>query len=248
MKQKRYTLPDTFRGLILLSMITYHTLWDMVYIFGEKIDCMESDLGYLWQQSICWSFILLSGFCWSFGKRKWKRGIQVFAAGLLVSLITILVVPRDRVLFGVLTMLGSCMLFMIPLEKVCRKINPYVGTVIAFLMFLYTKGICWGYLGWKEFGYVRLPQEWYSGLFSTYWGFKDPAFFSTDYFSIFPWFFLFLAGYFLYGIFEKNRWMNILNRGRITPLETLGKNSLLVYMVHQPLIYGVLMLVYEVLG
>jgi len=220
----------------------------MVNIFGQKWSWYESRWAFYWQQSICCSFILLSGFCWSFGRRKWKRGIVVFVAGLIISLVTIIVMPENRVLFGVLTMLGSSMLFMIPLEKVLKKVNPYVGLVGSLLVFLYMKNIDCGTLGWKEFGYVKLPKEWYANLFSTYWGLPADDFYSSDYFGIFPWLFLFVTGYFVYRIFEKNHWIDVLKKGKVAPLEVLGKNSLLVYMVHQPLVYGVLMLVYGVIG
>lgn len=248
MKYIRYSLLDNLRGLTLISMIMYHTVWDMVYIFENDWDWFKGNQAYIWQQSICWCFILLSGFCWSFGRKKWKRGLTVFGAGALISLVTIIVMPENRVVFGVLTLLGSSMLLMIPLEKVLRKVNPYIGLVCTFFLFLYVKDISYGHLGWKEFGYIRLPQEWYCNLFSAYWGLPAGEFFSSDYFGIFPWLFLFVTGYFVFRIFERNRWMDVLKVGGIKPLEVLGKNSLLVYMVHQPLVYGVLTVVYRVMG
>lgn len=248
MKYIRYSLLDNLRGLTLISMVMYHTVWDMVYIFENDWDWFKGNQAYIWQQSICWCFILLSGFCWSFGRKKWKRGLTEFGAGALISLVTIIVMPENRVVFGVLTLLGSSMLLMIPLEKVLRKVNPYIGLVCTFFLFLYAKDISYGHLGWKEFGYIRLPQEWYCNLFSAYWGLPADEFFSSDYFGIFPWLFLFVTGYFVFRIFERNRWMDVLKVGGIKPLEVLGKNSLLVYMVHQPLVYGVLTVVYRVMG
>lgn len=248
MKRKRYALPDILRGLVLLSMLAYHTSWDMVYIFGQNWDWFKSNPAYIWQQSICWSFILLSGFCWSFGRKKWKRGVTVFGAGVVISLVTLIFMPENRVLFGVLTLLGSSMLFMLPLETVLRKVNPYIGLVCAFFLFLYAKDISLGHLGWRKLGYITLPNEWYCNLFSAYLGLPADSFFSTDYFGIFPWFFLFVTGYFIYRVFEKKQWMDLLKVGSVKPLEILGKNSLLVYMVHQPLVYGVLMVVYGVMG
>lgn len=248
MKNIRYSLLDSIRGLTLIGMLTYHTVWDMVYIFGQEWDWFKSNSAYIWQQSICWSFILLSGFCWSLGKKKWKRGIIVFVAGMIISLVTIIAMPENRVLFGVLTLLGSSMLFMIPLEKILKRVNPYLGVLSAFFLFLYLKNISNGTIGWKNCGYVRLPEEWYTNLFSAYWGLPASDFYSSDYFGIFPWLFLFVTGYFLYRIFEKRQWMDVLKVGKVKPLEVLGKNSLLIYMVHQPLVYGVLTVVYGVLG
>ena len=93
MKYIRYSLLDNLRGLTLISMIMYHTVWDMVYIFENDWDWFKGNQAYIWQQSICWCFILLSGFCWSFGRKKWKRGLTVFGAGALISLVTIIVMP-----------------------------------------------------------------------------------------------------------------------------------------------------------
>ncbi len=116
MKQ-RYDSLDILRGITLLSMIAYHAVWDVVYIAGYNLQWFQSNLAYIWQQSICWTFICLSGFCWSMGNRKLKRGVKVFLAGLLVSIITMIVIPQQRVIFGVLTLLGSSMLLMVLLDK-----------------------------------------------------------------------------------------------------------------------------------
>ena len=246
MKNDRYVLLDEIRGLTLISMILYHTAWDLVNLFGVKWDWYKGNWAYVWQESIGWSFVLLSGFCWSLGKRKSFRGGIVLGAGCLVSLVTMIFMPENTVLFGVLTMLGSSMLFMIPLEKVLRRVHPYIGVIFSLFLFLYTKNIYYGYLGRRGFCYIKLPKEWYANLFTTFWGLTEDGFVSADYFGIFPWFFLFVTGYFMYRLFEKGQWMSGLKRGRVRYLEVLGRNSLLVYMLHQPLIYGVLTVVYGV--
>jgi len=246
MESKRYAILDSFRGLVLISMIAYHTVWDMVYIFGEKWGWYKSDLAYLWQQSICWSFILLSGFCWSFGKVKWKRGLTVFIAGLVISVVTMLVMPQNRILFGVLTLLGSCILLMIPLERALKHVKPEIGLVISFVIFLFVRHINDGYLGFGEWKLVKLPEALYSNLFMTYLGFTEASFFSTDYFSLLPWCFFFITGYFLYRFFAERQLLQHLHKGKNQVLERLGKHSLIVYMLHQPLVYGVLYLVYMI--
>lgn len=64
---------------------------------------------------------------------------------------------------------------------------------------------------------------------------------STDYFSLIPWFFLFLTGYFLFRL--TGRYLKAApDFGRCKPLCALGRRSLLVYMLHQPVLYGVTML------
>ena len=245
MKNKRYPILDSLRGLILISMIAYHTVWDMVYIFGEKWNWYKSDGAHIWQQSICWSFILLSGFCWSFGKKKWKRGMIVFGAGIVIMLTTAIAMPENKVLFGVLTLLGSCMLLMIPLEKILKRIKPLCGLLLALVLFLFMYKINQGYLGFGEWQAVVLPKRWYANLFTAYLGFPTGAFRSTDYFPILPWCFLFVAGYFLHRVFVEKELLTYLEKGKNRVLEHLGKHSLVIYMLHQPLAYGVLFMYYN---
>lgn len=117
----RYALLDELRGLDLVSMMLYHACWDMMFLFGIWMDWYIGWPGRLWQQSICWVFILLSGFCVPLGHRTLKRGAQVFAAGALVTVVTLVFMPEDRVVFGVLTFLGSAMLLTGVLEPLLKK-------------------------------------------------------------------------------------------------------------------------------
>lgn len=74
----RYALLDELRGLDLVSMMLYHGCWDLVNLFGIQADWYYGLPGHLWQQSICWVFILLSGFCAQLGHHTLRRGAQVF--------------------------------------------------------------------------------------------------------------------------------------------------------------------------
>lgn len=236
----RYASLDALRGITLLSMILYHLTWDLVYIAGADFGWFETRLGYVWQQSICWTFILLSGFCWPLGRKKAKRAAVVFTAGAVVSLVTMLFTYEQRIMFGILTFLGTAMFLMIGLDKLCKKISPCAGLIISVISFLATKEVNRGYLGIGRIRWLELPPEWYeNGLFTTFLGFPERGFFSTDYFSVFPWIFLFTAGYFLYGTVEKAGILNEELGGKLkrTPFAALGKHSLLIYMLHQPVLY-----------
>ena len=103
----RYALLDELRGLDLVSMMLYHACWDMMFLFGIWMDWYAGMPGRLWQQTICWVFILLSGFCLPLGHRPLRRGLIISGAGVLVTAVTLLFMPEDRVVFGVLTLLGG---------------------------------------------------------------------------------------------------------------------------------------------
>lgn len=239
-QNKRYTTIDGIRGVALICMVIYHMLWDMVYLFEVNLPWYHSTAAYVWQQCICWTFIFISGFCWSMGTKKLKRGLIVSGAGMLITLVTTLVMPQDKIIFGVLTLIGCCMLIMIPLEKLFIKIPPSIGFAVSTLFFILFRNINTGYLGFEQFRIMELPKSLYSNLFTTWLGFQKPDFHSSDYFSLIPWCFLFFAGYFCYKFIEKKQLLNILTKGKCRSLEWVGKNSLKIYIIHQPLLYVIL--------
>ena len=134
----RYALLDELRGLDLLSMIGYHACWDLIFLFGMSAAWYTGWQGHLWQQSICWVFILLSGFCLPLGHRPLRRGLIVSGAGALVTAVTLLFMPEDRVVFGVLTLLGAAMLITGLLQPLLQKIPAWAGLVVSLLLFAAT--------------------------------------------------------------------------------------------------------------
>ena len=60
-KTSRMWLPDALRGLALLNMLAYHGMYDWVYVFGHESSWYNiwAPGCHVWQQYICWSFILL---------------------------------------------------------------------------------------------------------------------------------------------------------------------------------------------
>ncbi len=244
-KVSRFTGLDTIRGITLLSMILYHTCWDLVFLFGKKVPGYTGPEGYVWQQSICWTFILLSGFCWSLGHHHLKRGLLVFGSGLLITVVTLLVMPESRVVFGVLTLIGSCMLLLIPMEKFLLKIRAEAGLAGSFLLFLLFRNVNTGYLGFEKWNLLRLPDGFYRNLLTTYLGFPQRGFFSTDYFSLLPWFFLFVTGFYLYQVVQKKDMMGKLFSWRVPVFDVIGRHSLLIYLLHQPIVFGILWLFFQ---
>lgn len=141
----RYALLDELRGLDLVSMMLYHACWDMMFLFGIWMDWYAGMPGRLWQQTICWVFILLSGFCAPFGRHMLRRGVTVFAAGALVTAVTLVFMPGERVIFGVLTFLGTAMLLTGVLEPLLKKVMPAVGLAVSAVLFAvcYPVGLGW---------------------------------------------------------------------------------------------------------
>lgn len=243
-ERPHYGLLDTVRGVCILSMVAYHGMYDLVDIFGLPSAWYTGLPGYIWQQSICWTFILLSGMCWQLSRRHVKRGLLLVGCGAAITLITWLVMPSQRILYGVLNLLGLSALLLIPLDKVFRKIPAWAGLLGALLLFALTKNVARGSLGFEGLVLCRLPRWLYATDLLAVVGFPSPSFWSTDYFPLLPWFFLFCAGYFLWSLLDKSPRAKALLRPGLRPLSFLGRHSLVIYLAHQP----ALMAVFTVLG
>ena len=234
----RYALLDELRGLDLISMMLFHICWDLVFLFDVNMRWYAGTPGRLWQQTICWVFILLSGFCAPFGRHMLRRGTVVFSAGAVVTLATLVFMPEGRVIFGVLTFLGTAMLLTGVLEPLLKKVMPAVGLAVSAVLFAvcYPVGLGWvGLGGWK----LMLPQSLYANYFTAFFGFYPDWFYSADYFGLLPWLFLFWVGYYLHKAVGRRR-MEPLRRPMCPALGWMGRHSLLLYLLHQPVIYGVL--------
>ncbi|MCI8405433.1 MAG: DUF1624 domain-containing protein [Oscillospiraceae bacterium] len=236
MEKPRYALLDCIRGATLISMILYHAVWDLVYLFGVEWAWYERPIAFFWQQSICWTFILLSGFCWPLGRRQLRRGLLVLGGGVLVRLVTWIAIPAQQVRFGVLTLLGSAMLLLIPLRKLLERIPPWGGLIGSMACFFLLQDVPSGYLGSWPLRLAALPGWLYQTQWGAYFGFPPPRFQSTDYFPLIPWLFLFLAGFFLHRALLRNGRALPNTRG-LAPLNAIGRHSLIIYLLHQPAVY-----------
>ena len=234
----RYALLDELRGLDLVSMMLYHACWDMMFLFGIWMDWYAGMPGRLWQQTICWVFILLSGFlcalwaayaaarCYRVCRRSAGNGGD---AGVYAGK------PGHfwrAYFFGYGHAADRCA------GTAAEKVMPAVGLAVSAVLFALTYHLDERWLG---FGGLRLalPDAWYANYFTAFFGFLPFDFYSTDYFALLPWLFLFWAGYFLHGVVGRAR-MEPLRRSVCPALGWMGRHSLLLYLLHQPVIYGVL--------
>ena len=253
----RYRLLDTLRGISVASMILFHACWDLVNLYHFDWQWFQGAPGHVWQQSICWSFILISGFCMGLKNEDqntpaaYKRGSLVLAAGVLVTIATWIFTPESPIVFGILFFLGCAMLLTTALLPLLRNCSCRAGLLLAGLLFFLLRNINEETLGFENIILCSLPASWYEqGMLATFFGFQDKNFFSADYFSLIPWYFLFLAGYFLCRLIaEKNgqpgktiTLPSCFEKG-ISFFEIPGKHSLLVYLLHQPVILLILSLV-----
>ena len=231
---------DALRGITVILMIIYHTCWDLVYIFGHHIVWFESYRGMILERVICCSFILISGFSVGLSHHGIRRGFIVFLCGIVVTIVTLVFMPESVIYIGILTFLGSAMIITSLLDKGLKHTPAIFGIVLSLFLFFLFYHVNAGELSFFGFPVARLSGSLYKNYFTAYIGFPFKGFFSTDYFSILPWIFLYLTGYFIYQLsssFTKKTAGPIRKWG---VLSFIGRYSLEIYLAHQVVIYVVL--------
>ncbi len=185
------------------------------------------------------------------GRHPLRRGLMSFFGGVAVSLATLLVLPETPVQFGVLTFLGSAALLTIPLRPLLSRIPPRPGLAripprpglaLSFALFLVLWDVNKGFLGLAGVPLLYLPRNWYANTLSAGLGFPAPSFVSSDYFPLLPWLFLFWAGFYLYRLRPEPPAVPDI---RLPGIGAIGRRSLMVYLLHQPVIYGLLALIFS---
>lgn len=224
---------DFLRGVAIILMVGYHLLFDLGEFRGVKrflgfTTDLSSAAWTAAQLFFAGAFVVLSGISSTLSRSNVKRGLKLLAVSLLVTAATYVFDAASAVYFGILQCLAvSILIFGAAFEKAgpaaCAVSGALVIGLGAALRSL-TKGMTIGF-DWL------LP-----------FGIHSPSFSSFDYFPLFPWLGIFLAGAALGKSAYASRRSLVPLRLPGTFVNLAGRHSLLIYIVHQPLIMGVLYL------
>jgi uncharacterized membrane protein len=108
----------------------------------------------------------------------------VFGCGAVVTAVTLVVMPGQEIWFGVLTLLGSCMLLGALLERPLSRVPAPAGLALSAALFVLTRNVNRGTLGFEGLRLAALPGGLYRNMVTAYLGFPFPAFTPP---TIFPW-------------------------------------------------------------
>ncbi len=242
---KRIYFLDELRGFALLAMVVHHALYDVGFVLGYGWGYAAFDFLCLFQPLFWGIFIITSGICSRLSRNTVKRGVIVLACGLAVTLVTAVIMPLigitgAEIYFGILSCLGCCMIISGVLMKPLEKLNLLAGAAISILLFLLFYSVGSGSL---LFGLIKLPQALYSTNLLMPLGFYKEGFFSADYFPLLPWLFMFMFGAFLGGYAKTGAFPQTLYKSRSKALQAIGRNSLWVYLLHQPILYAIMYMI-----
>lgn len=223
-KMKRIQAVDLIKGLDVIFMVLFNYSVTLSYF---RLIQIPSNFIYwfVFPRAIALIFIFLSGVAAyisfenhkeNFSKRYFIRGFRLLIFASFITLFTYIFVPERVILFGILHFfaIGS---FLIPFFIKYTKLNLIAGLSITL------------------FGaYLQLTEFDFSYLF--WLGFTPKNFSTFDYFPLIPWLGVLMLG--LYSgkyIVEKIAYIKF--KGKFASIFTFtGKNSLTIYLIHQPLL------------
>ena len=217
---------DALRGIAILAMVVYHFCFDLRY-FGVARWDFEHDIRWLAARTlILSSFLLIAGISAALARRdpaadaRWPRHVAVIGgAALLVTAASAMMFPRSFIWFGVLHAIALSLLLARPLIDRPRAALTAGVIVIAAGVMLSSQHFDNRMLGWLGFMTGKPMTE--------------------DYVPLFPW-----SGVLFLGIAAGHA-LVASNFAMLAPLARmpralcfLGRHSLAVYLVHQPLLLG----------
>lgn len=238
-KSLRVIAFDELRGFMIVNVILYHLFYDLTYIFDVTILWFESPLAYFWQKIISCSLIFISGACSYYSRNNIRRGIGILFYALLLTLTTYILMPKMIVIFGILHCLGMSIILFAFIKPILYKVPIPIGMLVSFALFIITYKLSDGYIGIDSWNII-LPNEMYMTPYLFMFGFPSNTFFSSDYFPMLPYFFMFICGSYM-GILAKNNCLpEYMYNVHFKIFTYIGKNSIWIYLLHQPIIYFLL--------
>lgn len=220
-------------------MVLFHACYDLAYIYAAPVSRLGIDMSWflnpvaqdLWRQSICCTFIFLAGWMTSFSRNNFKRAAVYAIAALVIYIATSVAGVDAAVNFGILYCMAASTFLFALIDRVALDIPSALVAACSFVLFILLHDI---------------PKKRYALPYLSWLGFPDPGFSSGDYYPLIPWFFLYMMAGCLAKWFKARRsypsWME---KDFLPPLTWIGRHSLAIYLLHQPLLIGVFTLVFR---
>jgi uncharacterized membrane protein len=233
-KVDRFWEVDAARGIAIIMMIVYHCTYDLDTLGGYHI---QSTTGYLalFADVTAGLFLFLVGISLAISRTRtsltgWRlfgkylaRGLRILAYGMVLTII-FLALGMGVVAFGILHLIGFSIILAYPFLSL-RLTNLVLGTVIFVA------------------GQYVLAQDLYS---QSFWllpfGVVPEGVVMPDYRPLLPWFGVVLIGLFFGNVVYGGRPAVPEDKAPVLarPLLPLGRNSLFIYLIHQPIIIALL--------
>lgn len=233
-ESSRLAIVDIARGVAIVAMVVYHLFWDLSYFRFIAADVGYDPQWVAFARSILAVFLFLVGVGLVLGHGRgirwaafWKRWAFVVAGALAISVVTWFAFPESFVYFGVLHAIALFSVLALPFLLAPLWLPIVVAAVVITLPFVFADAL-YNDKAWSWIGFWQVPPP------------------TNDLVPVFPWF-----GAVLFGVIAARL---VLASPRLTQrlaaigatnpparlLAWMGRWSLVIYLVHQPLLLGVI--------
>ena len=224
----RYPIIDTVRGIAILAMMSYHFGFDLNMQGYLQQDLNHSPSWLVARSLILSTFLFVSGFSLALAatqsvRQRWLRLARITGCAGLVSAASYFMFPESWIFFGVLH-------FVVIAGLLCRPLVRLQAWLLPLALVALAVGLCY------QSPLFDQPLWQWLGLMT-----HKPV--TEDYVPIFPWLGVVLLGLFAgqKALQRKYGWpLDLVPPPAFAPVAWLGRHSLAVYMLHQPLLLGLL--------
>jgi uncharacterized membrane protein len=232
--RQRFDAIDAARGIALAAMAAYHATWDLGALRLTPENFALTPLGRLAAHGIAGSFLVLVGIGLvlmngaRFTPRRFgARLARIAGAALLVTGATLVTDPSTYIFFGILHCIAVASVLALPFV---RRLPAWTAVIAALLVLAAPYLVAADVLDTPVLAFLGLGRG-------------SPQ--TNDYVPLFPWFGPVLAGVAVarYGLapFARSTLGAWRARGRLARgLTFAGRHSLAVYLIHQPVLLGLL--------
>ena len=237
----RIALVDLMRGVALIAMTIFHLGWDLGMFAVIDMRVMFEPGPRWFARCIAGTFLFLVGFSLWLAHRdgiSWRpfliRLAQVGGAAAVITIATWFATPDAFIFFGILHSIALASVLGLAFLRL-----PWWATAAAGIFVLVSRPL-------MQTPLLDGPAWWWTGLSAII-----PV--SNDYVPVFPFFGMVLLGIAAAQLASSQGWLSVLAAPRLDQpvarmLRFIGRHSLVYYLLHQPVMIGILFAVLKVAG
>ena len=215
---------DFLRGVAILLMVYFHLIYDLQEFYNYPVVYAEG-INYYIGKIAALLFITITGISCSLSRDNFIRGFRILFFAYLITIFTYFYSPENYINFGILHLLGFSILLYSFLKEI-KAVPLFIGGTLTIILGLY-------------FGSLEVANP-----FLYPFGLLTANYRSLDYYPLFPY-----IGFFLYGIALKKllypHKKSLLPYSLVHhPLSKIGRKSLFIYIIHQPILLGILYIIH----
>ncbi len=234
----RIPLLDILRGISLMGMILFHAHYMLAHVFDRGLGTLPEWVWHSLGLVVALTFIMLSGYVNALGyrgrslreiyPRSLRRAFLFGLVALSISVVTYVLLPEQRISWGI-----------IHFFTLVALLQPLFSRMGVWIFFLAVWSFLIGTIITEMTGetYFLIPL-----------GLVPVGYFSADYYPLFPWIGYIFIGQGMAYLSSKFWLLDSLARfsfPRLALLSLLWRHSLLVYIVHTPILYGIFYIIFS---